>query len=482
MKFYSGLLLTSLLALAGCAVNPVTGDRDFALVSEDEEIKQGRRFHRTIIAQYGVYDDPDLQAYVDDIGQRLAQTSHRSDLQFHFTVLDSAEINAFALPGGYVYITRGIMAYLDSEAELAGVLGHEIGHVTARHSVRQQGGQFASDLLGILIAATTGNDQLASASQTIGTGIVRGYGRDHELEADRLGAEYLHNIGHDPEVMLGVIGVLKDQEVFERAQAKREGREPNIYHGVFSTHPRNDERLKTVIRAARKLPAAGYRDAGRERYHARIDGMLWGASARQGVLRANRFAHPELRFALTLPSGWRSVNHSEYLQTSHPDTGALVRAGLVKREKDESAAALLRRIGRDADLAVDPIDGGASAQVEVRAANGSRQPARLSTVLLNDRQALTLMATAPGIEFELAEPEFLAIERSFRRLDADEAASIEFPRIRILGAERPSSYSALARASALDKDAESRLRLLNRDFPSGDIAARDRVKQVVWDE
>ena len=374
------------------------------------------------------------------------------------------------------------MAYLDSEAELAGVLGHEIGHVTARHSVRQQGGQFASDLLGVLIATTTGNDGLVSASQSIGKGIVRGYGREHELEADRLGAEYLHNIGHDPEVMLGVIGVLKDQEVYERELARREGREPNIYHGVYSTHPRNDDRLKTVVRAARKLSTGAYRDPGRDAYHARIDGMLWGASARQGVVRDSRFSHPDLRFELTLPEGWPVINSQEFLQARHPDNGALVRIGLVSREEDESAAALLRRVGRDADLAVEPLDGGASAQIRVRAPNGSRQPARLSAIMLDDRQALTLMATAPTIEFELNEPKFLAIEQSFRRLNAADADSIQFPRLQILASDRPSSYAALARSSVLGTAGEDRLRLLNRDFPSGDIAARGRVKQIVWDE
>ncbi len=482
MKVLLGLLLPCVLLLAGCAINPVSGERDFALVSEAEEIEQGRRFNRVILAQYGVYDDPGLQAYVSQIGQRLAQTSHRAHLEYQFTVLDSPEINAFALPGGYIYITRGIMAYLDSEAELAGVLGHEIGHVTARHSVRQQGGQFASDLLGILIAATTGSNELASASQSIGTGIIRGYGREYELEADRLGAEYLHNIGHDPEVMLGVIGVLKDQETFEREQARREGREPNIYHGVYSTHPRNDKRLQTVVRAARKLSTGSYRDPGREAYHARIDGMLWGPSARQGVVRGNDFFHPDLRFSLTLPENWPIINTQEFLQARHPDNGALVQIGLVSRESGESASALLRRISRDSELAIEPLDGGASTQIRVRAPGGSRQPARLSAVLLDDRQALTLMSTAPPIEFELNEPSFLAVEQSFRRLSPAEASAIQFPRLRILGGERPSSYADLAQDSALGTAGEDRLRLLNRDFPRGDIDAREHVKQIAWDD
>jgi predicted Zn-dependent protease len=263
------VLLAACLVLGACAKNPVTGDSDFALISEDEEVEQGRSYHPEIIKTYGLYDDPELQEYVNRIGQKLARQSHRSNLQFHFTVLDSAEINAFALPGGYIYVTRGIMAYLDSEAELAGVLGHEIGHVTARHSVRQQAGQFASSLLGVLISATTGQSSLGNLSQQLSTGIIRGYGREHELEADQLGAEYLHKTGFDPDNMLEVIGVLKDQEVYETELAKRENRPANTYHGVYSTHPQNDDRLKTVVRAAKKLSSKKYRDDNQPATHSR---------------------------------------------------------------------------------------------------------------------------------------------------------------------------------------------------------------------
>ncbi|MGB5327512.1 MAG: M48 family metalloprotease, partial [Gammaproteobacteria bacterium] len=176
MKFATTLLLILSLTLNACATNPVTGKSDFALVSESEEINQGRSYHNQIIAEYGIYDDPVLQQYVNGIGQELAARSHRAHLKFTFTVLDSPEINAFALPGGYVYITRGIMAYLDSKAELAGVLGHEIGHVTARHSVRQQSGQMASTLLSVLITATTGQSGLGDLSNQLSSGIIRGYG------------------------------------------------------------------------------------------------------------------------------------------------------------------------------------------------------------------------------------------------------------------------------------------------------------------
>ncbi len=481
MKFITALILALGLTLAGCAVNPVSGERDFTLVSESDEIEQGRRFHEVVLARYGVYEDPELQQYVNRIGQELARKSHRSHLDYSFTVLDTPEINAFALPGGYIYITRGIMAYLDSEAELAGVLGHEIGHVTARHSVRQQSGQMASGLLSILLTAVTGQSAIGDISQQIGTGLVRGYGREHELEADRLGAEYLHKCGYNPETMLEVIGVLKDQEVYETALAKKEGREPNIYHGVFSTHPRNDDRLKTVVRAAKKLSSKTYRDSNQPAYRGLIEGMTWGPSPKQGVVKDNRFAHPELRFALQLPAGWRVRNNTDYLMARDMDSGAVVQIGLVSLEKNESLPALLRRLTGDKELDVSEEDYGVSAKTRVKPRDSGKQPARLSAISLQDNYALTLLGTAASSKFSASDRKFVEINQSFVRLNQAQVDAIEAPRLHIVSRDSH-SFDSLARQSAIEYDAESILRLLNRAFPSGDIRNIDKLKTVSFDD
>ena len=481
MKLVTKCFLALCLGLAGCAVNPVTGKQNFTLVSETEEIEQGREYHQQIVAQYGVYDDARLQRYVSRIGQQLAQESHRAHLKFEFTVLDSPEVNAFALPGGYIYITRGIMAYLDSEAELAGVLGHEIGHVTARHSVRQQSGQMASGILSILISATTGSASLGDLSQTIGTGLVRGYGREHELEADRLGARYLHRTGYDPDSMLEVIGVLKDQEVYEKALAKKEGREASTYHGVFSTHPRNDDRLKSVIREAKKLSEKKYRDDNQATYHDMIDGMVWGPSPKQGVLVGNRYSHPELAFALQLPSDWQVNNLPRMLIARDPDSGAFLRVLLERRNTDESLDALLRRLTGDEALQVSPADYGVSALARVKPRQGKAQPARLSAIALDQSQALTLLGTAAEDQFEAADHQLQAINRSFTRLSRAQVDAIRIPRLRIVE-RRAQSFDSIARQSALEYDAENRLRLLNRAFPRGDIDSITRLKIVTTND
>jgi predicted Zn-dependent protease len=242
------LLLT--LTLANCAVNPVTGNPNLSLVSESEEVQIGGREDIKIRQQYGVYDNPQLQQYVNAIGQRLVKASHRPQLEYRFLVVDSPEINAFALPGGYIYITRGILAYLNSEAELAAVLGHELGHVTSRHSVQQMSATTAANigatLLGIFVPQLN-NVAGDLVVNLFGGALLSGYGREHELEADRLGAEYLARTGYDPQAMVRVVGVLKNQEVFDARVAQSEGRQPRAYHGVFDSHPDNDTRLQQLV-------------------------------------------------------------------------------------------------------------------------------------------------------------------------------------------------------------------------------------------
>ena len=480
MKFANTLLLMLSLALNACATNPVTGESDFALVSESEEIEQGHSYHKQVIAGYGRYEDPALQHYVDSLGQELAAKSHRAHLDFTFTVLDSPEINAFALPGGYIYITRGIMAYLDSRAELAGVLGHEIGHVTARHSVRQQSGQMASTLLSVLITATTGQSGLGDLSNQVGTGIIRGYGREHELEADRLGAEYLHLSGYDPEIMLEVIGVLKDQEVYEQALAKKENRDPNIYHGVYATHPRNDDRLKTVIRAAKNLSVQDYRDSDRSGYYGMIDGMIWGPGIKQGILAGSQFTHPELAFTLQLPENWKTNNYPEFLQTRNPQTDAVIQIGVTTLKENESLDSLLKRMTKNKKLKVREKDYGVTTRTMVKLSGGESQPARISAIALENSLVLTLLGTAAEDQFAETDKIVREVNQSFRRLSQQQIDVIEVPRLQIVS-RKVQSFEILAEQSAIEYEAVDILRLLNRAFPDGDISKIKKLKTVTFD-
>ena len=262
------LLAAALLAACGTqVVNPVTGQTERTVMDEQTEIAEGAKAHKEVLQEYRPYDSPKLQAYVDDLGQRLAKQSHRAGLTWTFTVLDSPEINAFALPGGYVYVTRGIMAFLDSEAELAGVMGHEIGHVTARHgaqrATRRQSagiGVIAATVLGAVleVGGLSGATNIASQlSQGAAAGYVASYSRDQESQADELGAEYLARNHYDPRNMIDVIQALKSQEQFAVDNAKAEGKPAPSGSNWLSSHPANDKRLADIKAFADEVPGTG---------------------------------------------------------------------------------------------------------------------------------------------------------------------------------------------------------------------------------
>lgn len=328
-------VIVVLLLVGGCAVNPATGERDFVLLSESQEIELGTRYHEQIRSHYGIYSSEQLQALVSEVGQRLARVSHRPGLDYRFTLLDSPEVNAFALPGGYVYITRGLLAYLNSEAELAAVLGHEIGHVTARHSVRQHSASTVTGLFGAILGAQVGagGQELVNLA---GTALVRGYGREHELESDRLGAQYLARAGYDPDAMLRVIRVLKHQEQHEIQQARAEGREPRVYHGLYATHPDNDRRLQEVISAARGLASAPRRHGEDVEFLRALDGMVFGESEAQGIVRGDHFYHGPLGVTLVLPAGWRTINAPECLAMVAPKGDAFIVLDSVPSKTNQS--------------------------------------------------------------------------------------------------------------------------------------------------
>ncbi|MCH8180137.1 MAG: M48 family metalloprotease [Proteobacteria bacterium] len=310
-------------ALSGCGstvINPVTGQAERSVMDEPAEIALGQKAHQQVLKEQRAYANPKVQAYVDTLGQKLAAQSHRANLPWTFTVLDSPEVNAFALPGGYVYVTRGIMACLDSEAELVGVIGHEIGHVTARHGA-QRATQQQTAGLGVLAATVLGavlegagvrgaTDLAGQVSQAAAAGYIASYSREQESQADELGAEYLARNHYNPQNMVDVIQVLKSQEQFTADTARAEGRQPPAGNSWLASHPSNDQRLADIRHVALQYASAAtrYDDDGRSRYLQAVEGMAFGDAREDGVVRGQLFVHEGLGVALTAPQGWRVRN------------------------------------------------------------------------------------------------------------------------------------------------------------------------------
>jgi predicted Zn-dependent protease len=461
-----------LAVVSGCATNPVTGKSDVVTISAAQEVEIGRKMHPQVLQQYGRYADEELQSYVTGIGRRIVAVSHRPDLEFTFTVLDSEEVNAFALPGGFVYITRGIMAYLNSEAELVAVLGHEVGHVTARHAVRQQSGATAAGVGATLIGILTGSGDLANLANMAGTALVRGYGRDMELEADSIGAEYLARLGYPPEAMIDVVRLLKNQEMLEIQIARQEGREPRVYHGVFSTHPDNDKRLQEVVASAGKASGGGATlQDGREAYLRRIDGLPLGPSQAQGVVRSSRFYHGSLGFTVAFPSGWAVQNLQREVIASSPQKDAVLKLSAMPPPPNVKPGEFLARslsgvpLSQTEPIKVNGLDGYTAIARDVALPWGNRGPARYAVVYYNGLAYVFMGGTRLTSAFSASDPLLLSSIKTFRRLRDNEFQLAEPRRIALLKATPQTRILALAAKSPIEKYPAERLRLLNDLYP-----------------
>lgn len=476
--------LLSVAIVAGCAVNPVSGKKQLSLMSEQEEVSLGREADKDIRQEYGVYNDPALQAYVNEVGQRLARQSHRANLQWHFTVVDSPEINAFALPGGYVYITRGLMAYLDSEAELAGVLGHEIGHVTARHGAQQQthgalaqGAAVLAEIIGQVGLGVRGAGDIVGS---VGQGLIRSYGRDHEHEADRLGAEYLSRTGSDPRAMIKVIEVLKEQEQFAAEKAKREGRAAQRMPDWLSTHPSNEQRLRDINEFAARYPLNAKADSGRERYLRKLSGLTFGDSREQGLVRGQHFYHEPLGMAMTAPRGWRFQNSPESLMVVNGagDAGVVLRpAGQGGSHEQIIRDVIKPRTGR---IERSTINGLVATHLSGGVVNQQGQvvPVEVTVVTLGQNNFLLQQVFRDGNAYNRARDGIQSVLQSFRALSSADRQAAKPYQLRVLSLPAGKSLGALVQESPLPDFAEQQLRLLNGIYPSGELRPGGLVKVV----
>jgi predicted Zn-dependent protease len=424
-----------------CATNPVTGKRQMTLLSEAEELAIGQQQDAEIRREMGVYDDPALQRYVDDIGQQLARASHRPNLPWSFTIVDSPAINAFALPGGYIYLTRGILAYLDDEAELAGVLGHEIGHVTARHAAqaytRQAQAGIGLAILSIFVPATAPFTDLSSAGLSV---LFLRHGREAELEADRLGVEYGSGAGYDP------AGVPRFLATLARVDALSERGVPNW----LSTHPDPGSRVTKAEPVASQFVSDAARAQNRDQYLERINGMVFGDRVEEGIVRGNEFLHPLLRLGVKFPEGWELTNTAQAVLAQEPGTDHYMVLQQVEQPRGRSisdaAVAAMRSSGYTVvDGGVDRINGN---EAHVGLYRGSAKD--VGKVLMRaahiavGSQLYVVAGFAPENEFDQVDKDILPSVRTFRQLSPAEASAVRPNRLGFYVVKAGDSWQSIA--------------------------------------
>lgn len=332
-KTLATLSLSSALALSltGCPTNPATGETQLILISERQEIQMGRQGAEQVRASIGLYQDEDLQQYVNDIGQQLAAKSERPDLPWSFQVVDDPVVNAFALPGGFIFMTRGILTHFNSEAEMAAVLGHEIGHVTGRHSAEQLSrAQFAQLGLGLGSIFVPEIGQYADVlSAGLGLMFLK-FGRDDERQADDLGLRYMRAANYDPNEMVDVFTLLS------RVSAASGGSRLPTW---LSTHPDPENRRERILQAIQEMPPSGAEGkVQREAYLRHLDGVVYGENPRNGFFRGSLFQHPELEFQLAFPEGWKTQNMAQAVAGVSPEQDAIIQLTLSQAASPEAAA------------------------------------------------------------------------------------------------------------------------------------------------
>ena len=466
--------------VASCAVNPVTGKKQISLMSEAQEIQLGAQSDPAIVAQFGLYEDPQLQTFINTHGQKMADISHRPDLKWTFRILDSPVVNAFAVPGGYVYFTRGIMAHFNNEAEFAGVLGHEIGHVTARHSAEQYTKATLAQVL--LIGGMIVSKELrgfADEAQTAMSLLFLKYSRDNESESDALGAEYSTKVGYDAREMADFFKTLK-------ALSEDSGAEIPTF---FSTHPDPADRYNKVKEHAAewqaKVPMTSYK-INHDSYLKMVNGVVYGEDPRQGYVQSGVFYHPELKFQFPVPNNWRLVNSPTQVQMAPSDGKALIVFTIAQGSSLQAAAQattqqLQLTVLSDRQITVNglPALEVISEQVSQDPNTGEQSSIAVQSIYIQYASNIYVFhgVTTPQ-NFRSYEAQFDRTSTGFRSLNDASKINVSPERIKVVSVKNSGTLSQALQAYGMPSNRFRELAVLNGMEVNTKVSAGTSIKIV----
>jgi predicted Zn-dependent protease len=459
--FFVSLFFVSLylfFIFSSCARNPVTGKRQLMLLSRGQEIEMGRQADPEITAFFGLYEDAALQRFINEKGQEMAKISHRPELDYEFKIVDSPVVNAFAVPGGFVYFTRGIMAHFNNEAEFAGVLGHEIGHITARHSAQQYSRSMMAEL-GLVVGSII-SEQFAQFADfgRAGLGLLfLKYGRNAERESDRLGVEYSTKIGYNAHYMANFFSTIDRLQEVAGSQGI-----PNF----LSTHPDPGERLDNVNQLAAKwIKELNLKNpiVNRNGYLKLIDGLVYGEDPRQGFVDNNVFYHPVMRFSYPVPQGWVLQNSPQQVQMAPQDGQALMMLSLEPSQNLETAASAvlqnynLTLVGSER-ITVNEFNALAMVAEQVQ----QRQTLRVLIYLIQDQDHIyNFLGVTTDANFNNYLPVFRSTMNNFRRLTDPARINVEPDRVRIRQVTSTAPLANVLRTFGVNEARMEELAILN---------------------
>ena len=475
--------------LASCAKNPVSGMPDFVTITEQQEIEMGRAYHKEILKNSKILKNRELNKYYVELGEKIAKASHRPNLDWKFTIIDDPTMNAFATPGGYVYFYRGLLAHFNSEAEFAGVLSHEIAHITARHAVRGMStAQVTNLLIGLAASKVPGGSLSNSGFNLLNLIVNKGYSRKYESEADDIAKEYLGRNGYNQNAMADFLETMKSADELENEIAKKEGRPASGgYHGIFSTHPSTENRIEAM-----KESASVSGEKNREEFLKMIDGLPYGTSDDEGYVRYNVFYHPFFAIKFTFPEGWdldnlpdRLIirkNNSEVTMISDNLLRDDIENGLTPKDYLDQNIDETSFLARNTLIEQENINNtlpGYTYLYETKSL--SEKSYTRYTVFFdiddNDKKPKAWIFIKKFKEVN-DDNQLKVIDETFAKMTEDEIAKAKGLQIKVIRFRRGMSYDELANNSPLGRYAEGKLRLLNGHYPVGEPKVGDLIKIV----
>ena len=425
------------------------------------------------------YADQQWQDYVTAIGERLLEVSAHKGREYTFTVLDNPTPNASATEDGYIFVNRGLLAYLSSEDELAGVIGHEIGHVIGNHVKEGNRKRFLGEIAGWLGALATGTNSVWDLTNTLTATMQSGYGRAAELEADEFGAKFLALSGYDPHAMLEAIHVLKDHQMFQKQVRNK----PTAYHGLFSTHPNNDKRLHELVGQSQHLMPDELSEPVGD-FWGLMDGLVFGDEAATGLLKGSTFYHGSLRVVIEFPKDWSVTNTSGEIMSRAP--GGSIEANIRVQRQDPPSGNQSPEEYVTETLKRDDVENGKSVEInglpayiaDIKVA-GDKTRARKIAIIYHNRSVYVFNGEAgAGADVEDFAQKFETTVASLRGMTAADLRVANAQRIRVIEAKPGDTYRKLAQTISIKTHGEETLRVINGHHPSGEPRAGDLIKVV----
>jgi predicted Zn-dependent protease len=450
-----------------------------ALIATDSLAVSGSEIYREITATTGIYKDEKLQNYITSLGNQIVEQSEKAGEKFTFTLLDSPTLNAFATKGNYVYINRGLLTYVSNEAQLVSVLAHEVAHITKDHINSQEGITSGAQVLATVAAVLSGSNEVYEAGMAYANSLIKGHGRRNELEADEAGAEYMAKLGYDPQQMIDMLSLMKDYESLLKKRAKSRGVSQQTYHGIFSTHPRNDSRLRTVVSKAQKLKAEISKGNGATNYRMLTEGLVWGENFVAKQQQPQRYSNMPLRIRMDFPEQWQQTTNIDNFLVVGESQDKMASLSLQSMPRtlqtpEEYIFNQLKISGLSQGQTINPAKLKGFTGI-VPSHNGT-SATRIALIYYKMNAYLITGKVTDKAQLNTVDPLFMASINTFRPISNREIAGQRPQTIHYLQADSSTSFASLAKQFKLNAEDIENLRLINGLYPAGEPKSGQWIK------